>query len=152
MKSAVNCKLLLYTNDSMLVVSGYNISEIEASLSKEFLWISKWLVDNKLSLHSGKTKLILFSSHHYLKKCSKLKMVCNYSMVKSTTNVKFLGVEINQTLCGGIMVNNVIKKITARTKCWLLQLSCVTLIILVPPGILVCPKCLRTSFKSTKTS
>ena len=35
MKSAVNCKLLLYADDSTLVVSGYNHSEIKASFSQQ---------------------------------------------------------------------------------------------------------------------
>ena len=37
-------------------------------------------------------------------------------MTKLTTNVKYLGADMDQTLGGDIMANNIIKKITARTK------------------------------------
>ena len=116
MKSAINCKLLLYADDSTLVVSGYNLSEFEASLNKELLSVSKWLVDNKLSLHLGKTESIMFGSPHCLNKYSQPRIICKNSVVKSTTNVKHLGDDTDQTLGGEIMANNVIKNITARTK------------------------------------
>ena len=48
------------------MVSGDNLSDIEASLSEEVLSISIWLVDNKLSLHLGKTESIPFGSCHCL--------------------------------------------------------------------------------------
>ena len=49
--SAVKCKLLLYPDDSALVVSGKNVHDIESALGSELGEVSKWLVDNKLSLH-----------------------------------------------------------------------------------------------------
>ena len=55
MKSAVGCKLLLYADDSALIVSDNCVNNIENVLSGELHNISKWLVDNKLSLHLGKT-------------------------------------------------------------------------------------------------
>ena len=55
MCSAVNCKLLLYADDSALIVTGKDLKEIELKLTKELESISNWLTDNKLSLHLGKT-------------------------------------------------------------------------------------------------
>ena len=62
MENAVNCKLLLYVDDSALLVSGKDVNRIEAILSNELQNVSNWLVDNKLSLHLGKTESILFGS------------------------------------------------------------------------------------------
>ena len=50
---AVQCKLLLYANDSALLITGWNLKDIEMQLSRELSWISEWLVDNKLPLHLG---------------------------------------------------------------------------------------------------
>ena len=55
MKAAVKCKLLLYADDSALLVSGKDVSEEERSLSMELGAVSEWLCKNRLSLHLGKT-------------------------------------------------------------------------------------------------
>ena len=55
MKAAVNCKLLLYADDSALLASSSDVSEIEDVLSRELESVSEWLVENRLSLHLGKT-------------------------------------------------------------------------------------------------
>ena len=60
MCSAVNCKLLLYADDSALIVPGKDVKEIEIQLTKELKSISNWLTDNKLSLHLGKTESIVW--------------------------------------------------------------------------------------------
>ena len=54
MPAAVKCKLLLYADDSALLVSGDDISEIEKTLGNELNSVSKWLIDNRLSIHLGK--------------------------------------------------------------------------------------------------
>ena len=56
MSSAVTCDLLLYADDSALVVSGKDPGQIEHTLSRELESISLWLAQNKLSLHLGKTE------------------------------------------------------------------------------------------------
>ena len=58
MPDTVKCKLLLYADDSAILVSGKYIVYIEETLSKELHFVRDWLTDNKLSLHLGKTELI----------------------------------------------------------------------------------------------
>ena len=55
-------ELLLYADDSAILVTGKYRLQIEQELSKELQSVSEWLVDNKLSLHLGKTESILFGS------------------------------------------------------------------------------------------
>ena len=62
MASSVDCKLLLYADDSALIVSGKDTDFIANKLSHELESCRQWLVDNKLSLHLGKTECILFGS------------------------------------------------------------------------------------------
>ena len=66
MASAVRCKLLLYADDSALIASGKNVADIESTLSSELEYVSNWLIDNKLSLHLGKTQSILFGTKRRL--------------------------------------------------------------------------------------
>ena len=55
MKSAVGCDLLLYADDSALLIRGKNIIDIEQKLREELAKLNVWLIDNKLSLHLGKS-------------------------------------------------------------------------------------------------
>ena len=78
MPGAVKCKLLLYADDSALMVSGSNVTEIETTLTVEHNSIHKWLVDNKLSLHLGKTNnynykriIVIIGRFQYLTACLK---------------------------------------------------------------------------------
>ena len=77
MSSAVECDLCLYADDSILLVGGENVQQIENRLENEMTKISEWLESNKLSLHLGKTESILFSSKYNLKKESEMKIKCN---------------------------------------------------------------------------
>ena len=54
MKAAVKCKLLLYADDSALLASSSDVSEIEDVLSRELESVSEWLVENRLSCTSVK--------------------------------------------------------------------------------------------------
>ena len=62
MVASVDCKLLLYADDSALLVSDKNPQCVADKLSKELESCRQWLVDNKLSLHIGKTEFVLFGS------------------------------------------------------------------------------------------
>ena len=50
------CKLLLYAEDSAILYSNKDSRVISDKLSLEPEMCSKWLVDNKLSLHMGPRK------------------------------------------------------------------------------------------------
>jgi hypothetical protein len=56
----------LYADDSTF--SHRNPDVISEKLGKELQFCSQWLIDNKLSLHLGKTECILFGSKRKLKK------------------------------------------------------------------------------------
>ena len=60
MKAAVKCKLLLYADDSVHLVSGKDVTEVERTLSMELWAVSEWLCKNRFALHLGKTQSILF--------------------------------------------------------------------------------------------
>ena len=53
MSADFKIKMLLYADDSGIILSGKINSEIESTLTKELELVSDWLIDNKLSLHLG---------------------------------------------------------------------------------------------------
>ena len=82
MPQAVTCDLLLYADDTCLVFQHKDVIEIETVLNKNFSSLCDWFIDNKLSIHFGeeKTKSILFSSKHKVKKFKPLNI--HYKNIK----------------------------------------------------------------------
>ena len=78
--------------------------------------VTQWLIDNKLSLHLGKTESILFGSKQKLKSKPNLNITCNDTSIDSSTSVKYLGVNIDQHLHFCSLAENIIKKANARLK------------------------------------
>ena len=107
---AVRCKLLLYADDSALIASGKNVADIESTLSSELNFVGTWLIDNKLSLHLGKTQSILFGTKRKLTTGVILNVICNGNVIESKSNVTCLGVTLDQFLSGEIIASNILYK------------------------------------------
>ena len=60
MSRSFACKLLLYADASAILFSHREVNVISDRLGKELKSCSNWLIDNKLSLHLGKSECILF--------------------------------------------------------------------------------------------
>jgi hypothetical protein len=110
MPISVNCKLLLYADDSALLVSGKNPKDIGNTLSKELDSCREWLNDNKLSLHLGKTESILFGSQYNLNKATGFSVICNNEIIKHASSVKYLGISLDQSLSGEEIALNINKQ------------------------------------------
>ena len=114
--NSVRCKLLLYTDDSALLVSGKDTQLIQESLSSELEAAREWLINNKLSLHLGKTESILFVSKRKLNTCSSIQVRCAGTTLASQTHVKYLGIDLDQSLTGERVANKIICKSNAKLK------------------------------------
>lgn len=116
MAGSVNCDLFLYADDSAIIVNGKDVYEIESKLSAELEKLSYWLDENKLSLHFGKTKSILFASRKRLSNVSEMNIKCNNVDISSTSKVKYLGAVLDQDMSGVSMGTNAVKKINSVLK------------------------------------
>ena len=114
--TAVRCKLLLYADDSALLVSGKDTQLIQESLSSELEAAREWLINNKLSLHLGKTESILFGSKRKLNSCSSVQVRCAGTTLASQTHVKYLGIDLDQSLTGERVADKIICKSNAKLK------------------------------------
>ena len=77
---------------------------------------SKWLVDNKLSLHMGKTECIIFGSKRKLGKINNFSVKCNGHTIKAQRSVKYLGLTLDDQLTGEAVVNSIVQKVNGRLK------------------------------------
>ena len=116
MAGAINEKILLYADDTALLVSDIHVNAIEARLGTALETISVWLIDNKLSLHLGKTESILFGTKRKLSNYRNLNVSCNGINTESKTSVRYLGASIDNCLSGDSMALNIIQKAHCRLK------------------------------------
>jgi len=110
------CKLILYADESAILFSHKDPSYISQVLGKELENCSKWLIDNKLSLHLGKTECILFGSKKKLSKIQNFTISCNGQEIKSTSTVKYLGSFLDSDLSGTSIVDSILSKVNSRIK------------------------------------
>ena len=111
-----DCKLLLYADDSTILFSHKDPDQIAYKLGKVLESCSDWLVDNKLSLHLGKTECILFGSKRKLRRVKEFNVTYNGHSIEHTTSVKYRGLNIDNLLLGELVVNNILSKVNARLK------------------------------------
>ena len=116
MPISVKCKLLLYADDSALIISGFDPKEIAKELSKELESCRQWLIDNKLSLHLGKTEAILFGSKRKLRRVNSFTVKCGEIQIKKVNSVKYLGLQIDNDLSGTSVIESIINKCHTRLK------------------------------------
>ena len=109
MSTAVNGDLRLYADDSMLLVNGKNVTQIEKALEQEMIGISDSLQAVKLSLHLKKYESIMFGSVRKLKRASKMKISCSNVESEAKSSVKYLGVVMDQDMTGKTMGGNVVR-------------------------------------------
>ena len=50
MEAAVSCQLIIYADNSAILVSGKDVNKIEEQLRSELSSLNKWSVDNRLLL------------------------------------------------------------------------------------------------------
>ena len=110
MPMSIKCKLLLYADDSALIISGKDPKVIAEKLTKELESCQQWLMDNKLSLHLGKTEAMIFGTKRKLKKVESFEVKCGNIKINNVNEVKYLGLQIDDNLSGEAAVKNVLKK------------------------------------------
>ena len=116
MPLGVKCKLYLYADDSTLLVRGKQPNLISHALSENLDRCRSWLIDNKLSLHLGKTEAILFGTKRKLKNVNNFQVKCGNTIIKNVKSVKYLGLTLDDNLSWERIVSNILKKAGGRLK------------------------------------
>ena len=114
MNISLNCRLSLYADDSALLFSHNDVNVIADRLSCELSSCKRWLVDNKLSLHVGKTECLLFGTKGKLKRVGSFLVYCDGTLVDRVSHVKYLGVQLDASLDGSKHVGALLKTCAGR--------------------------------------
>ena len=104
-------KFFLFADDTSTLLINKKVEEIEKAYNEELKHVSEWLNANKLSLHVGKSNLILF------RKCRTkitykpdIKIMGKH--IKEKEYAKYLGVLIDKTISRMYHINHVNLKIS----------------------------------------
>ena len=75
----------------------------------------EWLVDNRSSLHLGKTESILFGTRDKLRDAS-ISITCNGTAITSVSAVKYMGIKLDSLFSGElhIIIKGDLTKVAAR--------------------------------------
>ena len=114
MHRSVTCRLSLYADDSALIFSHSDHAVIAERLSIELSSCQKWLIDNRLSLHVGKTECIIFGSGRRLKETGNFAVSCDGMSVDQVAKVKYLGVTLDQAFKFSEHVTGLINRCAGR--------------------------------------
>ena len=114
MSSSLGCHLSLYADDSTLIASGDSAGDLGVYLSGQLESCKRWMVDNRLSLHVGKTECILIGTRHRLRDVEDFRVTCDGVDVKRVEKVRYLGVMLDQHLNGQVQAMSVVKKVGSR--------------------------------------
>ena len=106
----------MYADDSALIVAGKNIADIQQTLTSQLESVREWLIDNKLSLHLGKTESILFGSKRRLSVQDTLQVSCAGNIISSKTCVKYIGLDIDQSLSGECIADKLVSRCNSKLK------------------------------------
>ena len=114
MHLSIQCRLALYADDSALFFSHSDPAVISERLGSELSLCRSWLIDNRLSLHIGKTECILFGTTHRLKRVGDFQILCAGTVIEPVSSVKYLGVVLDQRFKFSDYAVTVIKKCAGR--------------------------------------
>ena len=114
MSISLSCRLSLYADDSALIFAHRDPEVIGTFLSDELSKCKSWLVDNRLSLHVGKTESLLFGSKRKLKGAGNFLVTCDGTPVGRVFTVKYLGVYLDASLDASSHAGHLMKTCAGR--------------------------------------
>ena len=97
----IQCKMITYADDTIMYFHSNDINTIESVLSEEFIYLSKWLVENELILNfkKDKTEIMVFGTQKRLSKNDvNLNIEFQSTRVNTTCSYKYLGVKVDPSL------------------------------------------------------
>jgi ribonuclease P/MRP protein subunit RPP40 len=113
--NSVSCKTVMYADDTILLVSHKNLDVVRQQLSDNTAICYHWLINNRLSMHMGKTECIVFSSKRKRHLIKSFNLMCNGHVIKAKAEVKYLGLKLS-SLSGTEIVNGITSKCNSRLK------------------------------------
>jgi len=94
--ASIGTKIFLYADDTSIIVTSPNLENSETQIDKIFGEINDWFKINHLILNYNKTHSLQFNTKN--SRDYDLKLNCQGHCVKSSSNTKFWGLIIDDSL------------------------------------------------------
>ena len=109
-------KISLYADDTAVFNNNTNLVAVQENLEKDFELISKWLENNDMFLHPGKTKLMIFGPK---RKIINKQFSIKYKDVnlEKVENMKYLGIILDSRLLWNEHVSYIRTKLCRSINC-----------------------------------
>ena len=108
----------MYADDTIIFYSNKDLKKIEEHLSRDFHSFATWLACNELIINTkiGKTETMLFGMAKRLAKANQTPFIIKHqgTNINHTNNYKYLGLNINSTLCMTEHIRYSLKKASGR--------------------------------------
>ena len=97
MPLASSFKTTLFADDTFLMMTGYDLNNLQQQVNQNLALIENWLRYNKLSLNYIKTTYLLFTKKGNIEN-SNFNISINKIEIKRSDHVKYLGVYIDDKM------------------------------------------------------
>ena len=108
--NASNFFTKLFADDTVLTLSGKSIQELNKQVNLEIKKIYDWLVANRLTLNTGKSKFMIITKKRVQNHDFKVKI--NGTQLEKCSSYKYLGLHFDDNLNWKSHVNYVVKKVS----------------------------------------
>jgi len=115
--ATIGTKILFYAEDTSIIVTSSNFENFETQINKIFGDINNWFKINQLLLNYNKTYYLQFNT----KNSGDYDLKHNYqgNYIKSSTNTKFLGMIIDDSLSWKAHIDQIMSKL--NTACFIIR-------------------------------
>ena len=103
----------MFADDTTLLFSSRSYDSLFNMANSNLENVQEWLTANKLSLNVAKTKYIVFHTPHSREPPSDASLRIRNKAITKSTSVKFLGIVIQEHLCGKEHIESIIQKVRA---------------------------------------
>ena len=128
-----NSEQIMFADDTSVFIKEKNIHKLFKKGNNELSRIDQWLIANKLSINTSKTKCMLFRSKHSNTQHINLNLFIRNNKIEQVSSLKFLGVYIDEYLSWCPHMKYLLSKLcgclgaTRRIRSFLNQKSLLTL-------------------------
>ena len=110
-KSVKKCSLSLYADDTCVYFASKEPIDLETTINKDLLYISRWFSNNELLINIDKCQFLLLGSKAKMRLFENVKIKIQNTQLRRVTQCKYLGVMIDGSLTWTPQIDNVRKKV-----------------------------------------
>jgi len=110
----ISSSIDLYADDSTLHTSGRDIQSVQSDLQSCLDRINYWCKINNMSINPVKTKCMLISSKHRLKRQSTLSLEIDSHYIDNVSSQKVMGIHVENCLQWNVHIRDVCNKLAIK--------------------------------------